>query len=168
MRSCDNSVLWFTFCALYDVSCSAGLLHKTCAGAPTQPISFVIAAQQAAVWQVLLVSSSFFSSISMQLPTQPPNSRTLFSLFNLRSGLPTQEIIFLSGLPTRGPWVWRCNAPTKTRGTTGRFATVQGKNRGSLNTDFLCVATAINLLWKWPFSDTDTAHRGRDTPERWA
>jgi len=35
-------------CALYDASCSVGLLHKTYAAAPTQPISFAIAAPQAA------------------------------------------------------------------------------------------------------------------------
>ena len=32
-------------CALYDVSCSVGLLHKTYASAPTHPISFATTAQ---------------------------------------------------------------------------------------------------------------------------
>jgi len=35
------------FFVLYDASCSVGLLHKTYAAAPTQPISFATAAQQA-------------------------------------------------------------------------------------------------------------------------
>jgi len=80
------------FCALYDVSCSVGLLHKTYAAAPTQPISFATAAQEAAAWQALLVSSSFFPQFLCELPTRPPDPRALFSLFCLGSRLPTQEI----------------------------------------------------------------------------
>jgi len=102
------------FCALYDVSCSVGLLHKTYAAAPTQHISFATAAQQAAAWQALLVASSFFPQFLCQLLTRPPDPRALFSLFCLGSRLPTQEIEFLPRLPTRGPWVGRCNAPLTT------------------------------------------------------
>jgi len=55
-------------CALYDVSCSVGLLHQTYAAAPTQPISFATTAQQAVTWQALeLVSNlSFFLFVLIQ------------------------------------------------------------------------------------------------------
>jgi len=59
VHSCDAAELWFTFVCT-DVSNSVGLLYKTYATAPTQPISFATAAQPATAWQALLVSSWFF------------------------------------------------------------------------------------------------------------
>ena len=77
-------------CALYDVSCSVGLLHQTYAAAPTQPISFATAAQQAVAWQALELVSNLSFSISMRAPDLPsPDPRALFSLFCLGSRLPT-------------------------------------------------------------------------------
>jgi len=49
------------FLAMYDASCSVGLLHKTYAAAPTQPISFATAAPQAAALPSSPSHEHFFS-----------------------------------------------------------------------------------------------------------
>ena len=80
VRSCDAAVLWFTCLALYDVSCSVGLLYKTYATSPTQPISF------ATVVQRLGVSSSFFPQFLCELRTSRPSG--LFLPFLPRESTP--------------------------------------------------------------------------------
>jgi len=67
------------FClALYDASCSVGLLHNTYAAAPTQPISFATAAPHAAAlpssqWKIRVRSFfNFYASSRPKLPTLGP------------------------------------------------------------------------------------------------
>jgi len=74
------------FLALYDASCSVGLLHNTHALAPTQPISFATAAPQATAlpsspWKSR--ARLFFNFYASSLP----KLRTLFALFCLGSRL---------------------------------------------------------------------------------
>jgi len=83
------------FLAMYDASCSVGLLHKTYAAAPTQPISFATAAPQAAALPSSASLELDFFQFLCELPTQAPDPRTLFSLFCLGSQLPMQEIEIL-------------------------------------------------------------------------
>jgi len=65
-------------CALYDVSCSVGLLHKTYAVAPTQPISFVTVLSRARFF------FKFYASSRPDLPTLGPFTPFPASSFNSR------------------------------------------------------------------------------------
>jgi len=68
----------YFFLALYDASCSVGLLHKTHAAAPTRPISFATAAPQAAAlptsqWKMgARLFFNFYASSRPKLPTLGP------------------------------------------------------------------------------------------------
>ena len=66
------------------------------------------------IFLVITIHQVIWPSPGTLNPTRPPDPRALFSLFCLGSRLPTQEIEFLPRLPTRGPWVGRCNAGSQT------------------------------------------------------